>query len=245
MCTFTFYPKPNGDGFILTFNRDEMPIRSSVDIVQDTERGLIYPKDALHGGTWLALSPSNGRFTCLLNGAFERHERQLPYRKSRGLVLLDSFKYTEIRDFWQQYDFTDIEPFTMITGQDNAFFELRWDGNKQHILYLNAYEPKIWSSCTLYNAAVRSQREQWFSDFLDNKSIRKPNSDLWAFHQKPHSEKPENGILMHRPSGPCTVSISQFNYFYSSQIIDFQYYELGKNDISHHRFAYGEQPLSV
>ena len=77
MCTFTFYPKPNGKGFILTFNRDEMPARSTVEIIQDTERGLIYPKDVLHGGTWLALSPQTGRFTCLLNGAFERHERHL------------------------------------------------------------------------------------------------------------------------------------------------------------------------
>ncbi len=245
MCTFTFYPKPNDNGFILTFNRDEMPARSSVEIIQDTKRGLVYPKDALHGGTWLALSPQNGRFTGLLNGAFERHERLLPYRKSRGLMLLESFECAEMLDFWVIYDLTNIEPFTMITGQDNTFLELRWDGIERHILHLDKDKPKIWSSCTLYNSDIRSQREQWFSDFLNNKNIRKPATDLWAFHQTPKIDEPENGILMQRSSGPCTVSISQFNYFYSSQIIDFQYYELGKHDINHQRFAYGEQPISV
>jgi hypothetical protein len=241
MCTLTFYPKPNNDGFILTFNRDEMADRSTVDIIQDSKRGLIYPKDALHGGTWLALSQRNGRFTCLLNGAFERHERRLPYRKSRGLMLLESFEYDDVLDFCKQYDLTNIEPFTMITGQDDVFYELRWDGAARHILLLDRHKPKIWSSCTLYNAAVRSQRAQWFSSFLKNKNIKKPASDLWQFHETARPEAPENSILMRRETGPSTVSITQLNFISSSQIIDFQYYELGKHVNHHHRIVYEEQ----
>jgi Transport and Golgi organisation 2 len=244
MCTVTFYPKPNQNGFILTFNRDEMPARSTVEIVEDATRGLIYPKDALHGGTWLAISRRNGRFTCLLNGAFEKHERQPPYRKSRGLILLESFEHADMLDFCNHFDFSHIEPFTMITGQDNTFLEFRWDGVERHILHLDNKTPKIWSSSTLYNQAVRCQREKWFTDFLTNQKIGKPATDLWQFHQTQKAEQPENSILMHRPAGPCTVSMTQLHYSFHSQIIDFQYNELGTLDNSRHQLAYGKNLVS-
>lgn len=244
MCTLSLYPKPTNEGFILTFSRDEMPNRSSVEIIKDTERGLIYPKDVLHGGTWLAVSQTTGRFTCLLNGAFNIHVRQLPYRKSRGLVLLESFNYSNIEDFWRTYDLSNIEPFTMISGENNHFFEFRWDGFTRHKRQINSQKPEIWSSCTLYNSEVRSKRETWFSTFLKSKKEGLDAAHLWLFHQTPHKEKPENGILMHRPKGPQTVSITQLNYLFSSQTIDFQYYELGEHNISHHQIPYGKVPVA-
>ena len=243
MCTLSFFPKNDKNGFVLTFSRDEAAARSSVDIVQDEQRGLVYPKDVLHGGTWLALSLRTGRFTCLLNGAFERHERILPYRKSRGLVVLDSFDYADISDFYEYYDFENIEPFTLLTFQNQQLFQFRWDGKQRHIDKLDILKPFLRSSCTLYNQAVRQERETWFFDFLEQKKTKIEASDLWDFHQTPHSEAPEKGILMHRPLGPSTVSITQLNYSFSSQLIDFQYYELGKHDISHLQFAYGTNVL--
>ena len=244
MCTLSFYPKPANDGFILTFSRDEMPNRSTVEIVKDVKRGLIYPKDALHGGTWFAVSQISGRFTCLLNGAFELHKRQLPYRKSRGLVVLESFDYADIDDFCNSYDFTNIEPFTMISGENNQFWEFRWDGFARHLRALNNRKSEIWSSCTLYNQQVRSTREGWFSDFLKSKKAGLDAEHLWLFHQTPHAEAPENGILMRRPSGPETVSVTQLNYFFSSQNIDFQYHELGQHTIIHYPIPYGQAVLA-
>jgi Transport and Golgi organisation 2 len=244
MCTLSFYPKPDNNGFILTFNRDEMPNRSSVEIVKDEKKGLIYPKDALHGGTWLAIDQTNGRFTCLLNGAFDIHKRQLPYRKSRGLVLLESFNYIDIRDFWHNYDLSNIEPFTMITGQKNQLLEFRWDGSIRFTRQIDGGKPKIWSSATLYNHAARSQREKHFLQFLTTKKAKPKASDLWQFHQTPDAKTPENGILMRRPLGqPSTVSISQITYSFSPQTIEFQYYELGNNNISHQQIPYGQALL--
>ena len=243
MCTLSFFPKSDNSGFILTFNRDEMAARSTVEVVHDEERDLVYPKDALHGGTWLAMSKRNGRLTCLLNGAFERHERILPYRKSRGLVLLESFDYVSMLDFFEFYDFENIEPFTLLTFQDSEIFEFRWDNKQKHIKKLDAQSPHTRSSCTLYNEAVRYEREAWFSDFLKQKNDKIEASDLWQFHKTENKNAPEKGILMHRPLGPSTVSITQLNYSFSSQLIDFQYYELGKHDISHLQFAYGTNVL--
>lgn len=243
MCTLSFYPKSGENGFILTFNRDEAASRSSVEIVQDEERGLVYPKDALHGGTWLAMSKRNGRLTCLLNGAFERHERILPYRKSRGLVVLDSFDFADILDFYDYYDFENIEPFTLLTFQNQQVFQFRWDGKQRHIVKMDAQKPFLKSSCTLYNQPIRDEREAWFFDFLEQKNNTTTASDLLHFHKTPNEEAPEKGILMQRLLGPSTVSITQLNYSFSSQLIDFQYYELGNHDISHLQFAYGTNIL--
>lgn len=245
MCTLSFYPKSDENGFILTFNRDEMATRSTVEVVHDKEHDLVYPKDALHGGTWLAMSQRNGRLTCLLNGAFERHERILPYCKSRGLVLLDSFDYVNMLDFFEYYDFENIEPFTLLTFQDHQIFEFRWDGKQGHVKKIDAQSPHIRSSCTLYNQAVRHEREAWFSDFLEQKNNKVEATDLLQFHKTKNENAPEKGILMHRILGPSTVSITQLNYSFSSQLIDFQYYELGKHDISHHQFGYRTNALSV
>ena len=239
MCTLTIYPKPQKKGFILTFNRDEMPNRSSIFIKTDTEKGLVYPQDALHGGTWLAFQPLKNRFACLLNGAFECHKRQLPYRKSRGLVVLESFDYTEMPLFCIKYDFIGIEPFTMILGENNILIELRWDGQEQHIKILDENIHHIWSSCTLYNKEIRGLREKWFSDFLTKYQTPIPYPqphDLWSFHQTSNDSMPENALLMHRPTGVQTVSISQLHSDFLTEKIDFKYHELGKYTTNQYQF---------
>ena len=239
MCTLTIYPKPQNEGVILTFSRDETPNRSSIVIKQDEEKGLVYPQDALHGGTWLAFQPKKNRFACLLNGAFELHKRQLPYRKSRGLVVLESFDYEEMPLFCIKYDFEGIEPFTMILGEKDILIELRWDGEERHIKILDKTTPHIRSSCTLYNKEIRELREKWFSDFqkkLKSETLYPTSEDLLNFHQTPNALMPENALLMQRSSGVQTVSISQLNYTFLMQTVDFTYHELGKYVTYQHQF---------
>ena len=87
MCTVTYLPLEN-DGFILTSNRDESPMRKTIPPKKYLENGveLAYPKDQLAGGTWIGASTKN-RLVCLLNGAFKKHERNSYYKMSRGLVV--------------------------------------------------------------------------------------------------------------------------------------------------------------
>ena len=240
MCTLSFYPKPTEKGaFILTFSRDETPKRSSVEVVKDVERGLIFPKDVLHGGSWLAISERTGRVTCLLNGAFLLHERQLPYRKSRGFVLLESFDYAQPIDFCQQYNLHNIEPFTMLLLENQQFIEFKWDGTQRHIRLLSLSIPQIWSSATLYDPSVQSRRKAWFYNFLD-KNIGNVNAlDMWQLHKTEQKEEPENGFLMRRPSGVQTVSLTQITISNKVQTIKFQYNELGTNDIQGQYIAFG------
>jgi len=109
MCTVTYYPFKNN--FILTSNRDEHYKRKPAlapDSYIINSKELLFPKDQEAGGTWIAVSQTN--VSTILNGAFERHKHEPPYRRSRGLVLLDSFKYNNLEKFSKTYDFQGIEP---------------------------------------------------------------------------------------------------------------------------------------
>ena len=62
---------------------------------------IIFPKDPKAGGTWYAIDEF-GTILVLLNGADEKHKVQLPYRKSRGLIVLDIISSGSPKDFWQR-----------------------------------------------------------------------------------------------------------------------------------------------
>ena len=99
MCTVSFIPLGNNE-FYLTSNRDEWNLRPTLAPVTEIIAGqeVTFPKDETAGGTWIAAG-ENGRVCCLLNGAFERHERKLPYGLSRGKVILMAFEYENVADF--------------------------------------------------------------------------------------------------------------------------------------------------
>ncbi len=233
MCTFTFYPQKNGDS-ILTFNRDESPNRSNIEIVNDQKRGLIYPKDSLHGGTWLVSNPSRGRVACLLNGAFVRHERQLPYGKSRGIMLLESMDFERIEDFFSKYDFTQIEPFTMVVIEKNTLFSFRWTGSMAVLNRPDKSKPQIWSSATLYDEKTQQLRRKWFAEAQNEKKEALTPTDLWQFHQTGGVGDLENALHMKRDSGVETVSQAQILLSFTTSQIQFHYHEFKNNATIHH-----------
>ena len=90
MCTVTFYP--NNNEYILTSSRDEVKYRPTLPPKRYNinNQEITFPKDEVAGGTWIATN-NNTKTVCLLNGAFERHQRKESYSRSRGLILLESF----------------------------------------------------------------------------------------------------------------------------------------------------------
>ncbi len=214
MCTVTFLPQKD-NCFILTSNRDE---DTSRQIAMPVEKYIInniqvyYPKDPKAGGTWIA-SGSNGFTVCLFNGAFEAHQPKGNYRKSRGLVVLDFFNYKNQYDFIAQYDFSNIEPFSIVfvKHQNNTIglCELKWDGEKTYHLNHDASLPHIWSSATLYTEEVIKQREVWFNDWVNNNEVFTKDNIL-MFHHFGGSGDKENDLVMNR-SQKKTVSICCIN----------------------------------
>ncbi|MDH3709035.1 MAG: NRDE family protein [Cyclobacteriaceae bacterium] len=218
MCTVTYIPKGQ-DHFILTSNRDENYSRAAehpeILILENQHR--LFPKDPKSGGSWIAVSAKN-RVACLLNGAFEKHRHRPPYKRSRGLVLLDFFGYTKIDDFVKNYDFHDIEPFTMIMYEGLYLVEFRWDGHEKHLTPLKLDQAYIWSSTTLYDLKTREMRSSWFHQWL--KVNKQPGmEDLMHFHRYGGEPDQSNGFVMNRGNQVQTLSITGIEKYHQSAVM--------------------------
>ena len=208
MCTVTLFPLKNS-GFVLTSNRDEAPNRKALkpDIYSNEETLLWYPKDPDGNGSWIGVSSKN-RAVCLLNGAHEKHKRQLPYRQSRGMVVTHLLKCELIQYELMEYNLNNIEPFTLVVADWNhsmQWFELVWDGKKRHVreLPLGTY---VWSSATLYDEHMRKERKQWFQEFVDSEELT-PET-ISQFHRTAGKTNVDYGVIMDR-GFVKTTSITQ------------------------------------
>lgn len=213
MCTVTLTPYPgSSSGFILTSNRDEAGFRKTKPPEHYLENGveLLYPKDNVAGGTWIGLS-SHKRLICLLNGGFEDHERVLPYRLSRGVVVKDLLIASKLITALENYDFENIEPFTVVAvdwqfGLD--FIEFVWDGKEKHLKHLDI-QSHLWSSSPLYSSEMKTMREEWFADFQKRSQITEDG--LWEFHHSAGTGDKNVDVIMDR-GFIKTQSITQVIY---------------------------------
>lgn len=184
MCTLTFMPYDNGH-VCITSNRDEGIQRQAATLpqLQKLTDGshVLMPIDPEAHGTWLATHLQQQRTHVLLNGAFSPHPYRPPYRRSRGLVLLDAFAYDDLQHFAATYSAQGIEPFTLVAfRQGNPVIEeVRWDGLEFHVRQLVAGVPHIWSAAMLYPASVQRSSEERFTAL--GKQV--PEETLLRFHQ--------------------------------------------------------------
>ncbi|MCT8340734.1 NRDE family protein [Flavobacteriaceae bacterium TK19130] len=209
MCTLTFIPKPN-DGFILTSNRDEAPERDTIPPQLYKEEGvqLLYPKDAVAGGTWLGVSAKQ-RVVCLLNGGFEPHERKDDYRMSRGVIVKDVLVSSDAMQTLKEYNFKGIEPFTLVWAdwqEQLHLYECVWDEVKAHFSE-KPIAPQIWSSSLLYTQEMKQKREDWFSSFLFE-NLKPTPHELWEFHHTAGEGSSHFDLVMDR-NFVTTKSITQ------------------------------------
>ena len=209
MCTVTLVPLKEKCTFVLTSNRDEAPQRETLPPQLYLEDGvrLVYPKDMEAGGTWLGISQRK-RLLCLLNGGFSKHEREVPYRMSRGVVVKELLLAIDFEAAVLKTDLQGVEPFTLVTVEwqsDLRFFELVWDGRRRHFKRL-PIRSHIWSSSPLYEPEVREKRKLMFKERFEKK-MPGPSS-LLEFHESAGIEDPWNALVMDREF-VRTRSISQ------------------------------------
>ena len=208
MCTVSFVNSQ--EGVIITSNRDEKVIRPSAIAPKNycrNGKNIIYPKDPKAGGTWFVID-ENRTVLVLLNGGKTKHIPELFYRRSRGLIALDIISSTSPKDFWDQINLEDIEPFTLVLYQQEKLYELIWDGLIKIKTILDANKNHIWSSVTLYPKEIRQKRSNWFMDFLMNKK-EISSSEMLNFHRNTEHGDSENGLVINREYVLKTLSITQ------------------------------------
>ncbi|MEP7256449.1 MAG: NRDE family protein [Ferruginibacter sp.] len=228
MCTVSFISA--GNKKIITSNRDENVQRgkaSAPDFEILNNKKIIFPKDSKAGGTWFAAA-DNGVIAVLLNGAFVKHVPAPPYRKSRGLILLEIIESDNPLSFYAVMSLQNIEPFTLVLYQQGTLHELRWDGNSKHELLLNNSGNYIWSSATLYTDEIIQHRKNLFDKFVDNTATI--TADLiYQFHSN-NNEDDENGFVINRQTGLKTFSITQA--VLQNETVDFLHTDL----LQHQKF---------
>ena len=208
MCTVSFCPTK--EGWLLTSSRDVKLSRPKAIFPtrkQFNQVGLLYPEDGLAEGTWIGVG-TNKISACLLNGAFQKHESASSYRKSRGLIVLDTLSSAQPLTYLNARLLEGIEPFTLILISDNVLVENRWDGQRLHKKLLSQAKRHLWSSATLYNEEIVQKRKSIFSDWkLDTRLTEK---EIMHYHQSAFEELgAENRALMSRPeTNYATVSIT-------------------------------------
>ena len=207
MCTVSFIPVH--DKYILTSNRDEKKLRSPAvppALYNVNGSSLLYPKDADAGGSWMVVN-QNGKAGVLLNGAFKKHIAAPPYRKSRGLVLLQLLSVKSPVHGFKGINLHNIEPFTLVLLEDSQLYECRWDGNKKYCRLLANDTAYIWSSATLYSEAILKKRERWFTHWR-SENPRPTQEEIIRFHHFAGDGDEQNDLLMNRDGNMLTVSIT-------------------------------------
>lgn len=207
MCTVTFIP--TRENIVITSNRDEnhwRPRAMAPSVLEYPGGKILFPRDPHGGGTWFGVH-ENGHVLVFLNGAFQKHDPRPPYRKSRGMILLELLKQEEPFDAFQDSNLYQIEPFTGILWLENELLEFRWDGEKKFYRRLDPHHPHIWSSVTLYDPAIMAKRKLWFEDWIHSKP-QPAWEDVMHFHQFSGDGDEKNDLLMNRENKIYTMSIT-------------------------------------
>jgi uncharacterized protein with NRDE domain len=209
MCTVTFLPLGKTD-YILTSNRDESVERAPA-IFPFRKSEILFPKDGQAGGTWIA-AQSSGKAVCLLNGAFSKHKHDPPYRKSRGLIVLEAFTFSDFKTFTSKIKLNNIEPFTlvMVESKKDDLYEFRWDGHNKHFKSLESDRPHFWCSATLYSQETFEIRKEWFKNWVITYEHSMEN--ILHFHHYGGDGDKINDLVINRNEFLKTLSICSIHY---------------------------------
>ncbi len=205
MCTLTAIKHKHQ--VVFTFNRDEDKLRKTIPPlayhIDVNSVQYISPKDTVAGGTWIAMA-NNRNVAFILNGGRVKHKRKLPYKYSRGKIILDLLKSVNPVRFLTETSFKGVEPFTLVNYLDEVLRELVWDGETTSLTIVPLDQMRMWSSSTLYAPEVKEERKQLIQTLPD--TILQSKEGLKEWHQK---SKVDGGLMYEGIPQVATVSTSQ------------------------------------
>ena len=222
---------------IITSNRDEhidRPTAAVPEKIKTKFKTNYFARDLEALGTWFVVD-DHKNFAVLLNGGFEKHHRVLPYRESRGIILLDIFNSKDFPNCIHEFNLERIEPFQLITYHQNSLERWVWDGKIIHHFELEISNPSIFSSATLYDEYTRNQRKKWFEAFISDTNNCNDVS-IFEFHQSYKSINLEEGMTINRNNILKTVSISQVVINDTNCV--YKYYDMMEDNLFQYKIRY-------
>ncbi len=204
MCTVLYIPLENG--FIMSSNRDENPLRPPASLpmkLSSDSLRYLCPVDAKAGGTWIGIN-SNDDILIVLNGGYETHPFDV-YGKSRGLIVSELLSKSVSLSDWNKIELDGIEPFTMVVKTKKSLQEWVWDGQVKYQVDYALDKPAIWSSSTLYTKEMKEDRKEYFLNWWNNVEEKSTESVLNLLESNPDTV---NGYVMNRQGRVQTLSIA-------------------------------------
>jgi hypothetical protein len=229
MCTVVFIPGKNEYSFASL--RDESPLRPKAlgpELYTSKNITHLSTKDPLGGGTWIGANEF-GNIIILLNGAFEKHEQQNNYIKSRGTIVAELLVSELPVIEWNLMNLMNVEPFTLIVWSEENLFELVWDGKEKFRKRMDISKAYIWSSSTLYSQEAKTIREELFNNWI---TMNPPISKLSLLNFFNSNTESVNGFIMNRNEKVKTLSYS-FIEHKNNDSTTFHYFDL--QSYTHHQ----------
>jgi len=225
MCTLSW--KPQDNGYMLLFNRDESRLRpAALPPMMHTKNGVKFltPTDSRHGGTWLLVN-EHAISVALLNNyaAISSSTRPAePTLLSRGMLPLACADLTTVRsviDFIKTNPLDSYPPFHLVAmGADEAMV-LSWDGDSYGIKNLAPFGEMLTTSA-LNTVSINAIRSRIFSEMVGEMATAQ-REQLEGFHWY-RSADAASGIRMQREDA-CTHSISQISVSFTDSLVQFKY----------------------
>ena len=228
MCTITYLPYKNG--YIVTQNRDESPLRAdAVFPVEETvgSQKILYPKDPEGSGSWF-VSAKNGLTLCVMNGAYHPHKKDGQYAHSRGLIPLHYLAFADAEDFAKNYAYQKLEAFTLLVCSPLGVDEFIWDETDMNH-FRHPAKALIFQSAPLYNAEQKAFRKTLFNYFLAQNSTE----EILDFHTKTQIADPALNILMDRNVVKTVSTIQRLIFEKTNEV---RYLKLGAAQLSRCNF---------
>ncbi len=230
MCSLSYIPQ--GNGFILSHNRDELPQRkssSNLERLSVAQREIVFPKDLQAGGTWMG-ADNRGLSACILNGGSVSYLRQVPYRASRGSVIPHLLETGNIEDFKKKWSSEGIEPFTLIIAQGKDLWQFIHDPGQDSWTHLDPDQAHFWSSTKLYHPEIRAARAKRFNNWLESYPMTSAES-ISEFHLSEQQGELKGGLVLPEHFPLSTVSFCQFQSSPGKQRFQYEYLLKGSSDL--------------
>ena len=202
MCILSY--APTNDGFVLTFNRDEVYNRVAKPPEQYTvgNQKLIFPKDTKYGGSWIGVNVTKSVVGCILNA--KRKTPKIP-SNSRGNIFIDQLIQGKTNLY--ESELHDIALFTLLSFYLHlqVITQYHWDGLLLKRNKRKMSTPFIFCSSSLYENAIMKKLKAEFNSLIASKS--KIETTTSSFHKKYIFYK-NHPIFLKRSSGIQTVSVT-------------------------------------